>query len=79
MARFKIGDRVRLVSLIDPEGLTYGTGESNKVGNVVSIIGLEVGGWGGDIDAYNVKWDNGTINSYYGGNLRKLSLNMRNK
>lgn len=75
MNRFKKGDRVRLVNIIDGPGNTYPNVPSNTIGNTGVIDRVCENESDEDTDAlpYRVKWDSGEYNSYRAINLVRIS------
>lgn len=76
---FKVGDRVRLVSLKCLFGDDYDPSECDTIGNIGTVKRSDPHGFGFNVTSYLVAWDNGTLERYHDANLKKLSLNMRNK
>jgi len=72
MAKFKKGQKVKLVNLEDWLGGKYFPSKSNKVGNTGTITGVY---WtGGRCSHLEVRWDNGTANNYIEENLVHLIM-----
>lgn len=72
MTKFKKGQRVQLANLKNGIGGEYLPSESNKVGNVGTV--LQAHDCGSRPSLYDVVWDNGTDNSYIEDNLAPLIM-----